>query len=245
MATILRMRSKGYDVLGPSGAGGEHHCAVGMMLVRFGHVGAARALVDAFPEFGSTLDCYGLDTKALLAAHEGPSAALPPSMRAFRTATTTASSSSSSSSSGSEEEQGVGGGAVAAPYGDGGWPTVEVGFPGLSDSDSCEVAELDGQAVARDPRAFVREFVLKRRPVILRDFVRHDKAGRAPPTHWRLVCMPTRLFLKSHLCACACFALPETGAPHCEDGAGRASVGAGPEHVGVGRHTLRRATRRL
>ena len=38
----------------------------------------------------------------------------------------------------------------------------------------CGIAELDGGSVAHDFASFVMEFVLKMRPVILRDYLRHD-----------------------------------------------------------------------
>jgi len=160
---ILKMRSNGYDVLGAPGSGGEHNCAVGSMLVRFGHVEKARLLVDAFPEFGAMVDCYGMDTHAFLDAHEMPVTALPGHMTGFK------APPPSTVGPGRGVE-----GAVAASYGDGGWPTVELAFPGGAEDGACEIAQLDGASVANDPTVFLSEFVLKRRPAILRDYVQHD-----------------------------------------------------------------------
>jgi hypothetical protein len=42
-------------------------------------------------------------------------------------------------------------------------------------STQCEIAELDGKSVVEDPEQFIRHYILTNQPVILRDFVRHDK----------------------------------------------------------------------
>jgi hypothetical protein len=47
-------------------------------------------------------------------------------------------------------------------------------FPGWS-KGRCDIAELDGKKVIENPKMFVKHFVVKNRPVILRDFIRHDK----------------------------------------------------------------------
>jgi len=158
-------------------------------LARFGHLVGARELLSAFPALGSEIDAWGVPASALVAALEESSAAewrhvpeallgaalgapaIPRGLPLTAEVAVTAES------------------AAAAPpplFGTGGWPTFELPFPGWDSSGSnggasgggqsgCEVAELSGAAVAADPVAFVQEFVLKRRPVVLRDFVRHDK----------------------------------------------------------------------
>jgi hypothetical protein len=49
-----------------------------------------------------------------------------------------------------------------------------IDFPGWS-KGRCDIAELDGKKVIENPKMFVKHFVVKNRPVILRDFIRHDK----------------------------------------------------------------------
>jgi hypothetical protein len=55
----------------------------------------------------------------------------------------------------------------------GGWRVDELAFPGYK--GQCEMAELDGRAVIEDPATMVEHFLLTKRPVIIRDFIRHDK----------------------------------------------------------------------
>lgn len=58
-------------------------------------------------------------------------------------------------------------------YHNGGWDTREIEFPGYK--GECEIAELDGKAVVEDPATMVEHFLLTNKPVIIRDFLRHDK----------------------------------------------------------------------
>jgi hypothetical protein len=58
----------------------------------------------------------------------------------------------------------------------GGWPQKEIDFPGWE--GRCDIAELSGKAVSANPELFIREFILKKRPVILRDYLRFDKVER-------------------------------------------------------------------
>ncbi len=62
-----------------------------------------------------------------------------------------------------------------ANYDNGGWPRDEVDFPGFT--GNCDIAELSGKLVAANPEFLIREFILKRRPVIVRDYIRHDHVG--------------------------------------------------------------------
>lgn len=64
----------------------------------------------------------------------------------------------------------------------GGWSTDEIAFPGYK--GQCEIAELNGKAVAEDPSAMVKHFLLTTRPVIIRDFLRYDKGVSVPILHF-------------------------------------------------------------
>jgi hypothetical protein len=67
----------------------------------------------------------------------------------------------------------------------GGWPADEVAFPGWG--GGCGIAEVSGERVASDPRAFFDHFLLPGRPAIIRDFVRFDTEVRPLLPHSGLI----------------------------------------------------------
>jgi hypothetical protein len=119
------------------------------MLARFGHVQEAAQLVKAFPEFGELTDAFGINALELIDALSASPNELPASVAPAPP-----------------------GNLSEVPGENGGWPTTNIPFPGWD--GQCGIAELSGIDTARNPTGFIRDFVLKQRPVILRDFIKHD-----------------------------------------------------------------------
>ena len=132
---------------------------LGSILAHFGFLEKTKRLFQHFPELSQLVDSFNISAQALLEALESSPSDLPPKAVPANPNQTTSEN---------------------APYSAGGWPTTEIDFPGWQ--GKCDIAELDGAATIQDPETLIREFILKRRPVILRDFVRHDFSGLAPLT---------------------------------------------------------------
>ena len=156
--------------------------------MRRGHVAAARALVDALPHLATAPDGYGVKLGDLIAAHEAPLTAAP---KALRYDATAAAAAAAATAAAADAAAGVPSAAAAAATSagatgvtgadpTGGWPTAEVQFPGYHRAGSrgrCGIAEVDGAAVsgsAEGAALLLSEFVLKRRPVLVKNAVAHD-----------------------------------------------------------------------
>jgi len=141
----------------------------------WGHFQKAKILLAAFPEFGSVKNIYGISPFEMIEAAEASAHSIPPRL-------------------------GIVDGKV--PKGSGGWPAVALPFPGFPDADRCDIAQISGKAAVAYPRHFVREFVFKKRPVILRDFVRHDQVGTCSSYQQRRVitCEATLVCLVTFVC---------------------------------------------
>ena len=147
---IQKMHAKQYQIVDLHHAGNQHVSPVGSMLARYGHVQKAGQLIKASPEFGELIDAYGISATELIDALSRSPHELPESVRP-----------------------------LPAHYysidtGDnGGWPSTKIDFPGWD--GYCGIAELSGKQVAQDPRGLIKDFILKQRPVILRDFIQYDQ----------------------------------------------------------------------
>ena len=129
-------------------------------LAHSGFLEKAKRLIQHFPELGQLVDSFNISAQALIEALESSPSELPPKAVRAKHKPSTSSQASYNNA--------------------GGWPTTEIDFPGWH--GECEIAELDGAAAIQDPETLIREFVLKRRPVVLRDFVHHDHSGLEPLT---------------------------------------------------------------
>jgi len=154
---LIKMHSLGYSLVQSGPHVNEEEPPVASMLVRFGHLAAAKRLVEVYPEFGLLQDAFGVSANDLIRSHDLGPRGIPNALLGASHLPKTPDDS------------------VVAPYGTGGWPTHEIPFPGWAESVGCQFAELSGEEVAKDHEVFVREFVLKHRPVMLRDFIRHDE----------------------------------------------------------------------
>jgi hypothetical protein len=179
----MKLLDRGYWVLDLEDLGAADDMNVAVTMVTYGHVAKARKLIEAYPQFGALANSFGVTASEMIEAVSSSKAALPQGVVAATKALPLGAQEVAS---------------VAAPYGDGGWPTGEVPFPGEPDGGACEIAEIDGASVVADPQAFVREFVLMGRPVMVRDFVRHDPvmshgvgkvAGSARSLSWKSQCL--------------------------------------------------------
>ena len=150
---LLKALQLGYSIVDESSPGGdaEKSHAPHELVLQSRYAAAAKVL-SHYPHLGPIKDPFGVAFADLLAAHTQP--AIPPVLASPP--------------------------AKAHAGQSGGWPALPtVVFPGWREG-SCDVAEVSGAAVLADPAAFVRAFILKHVPVIIRDFVRHDAAGLAP-----------------------------------------------------------------
>ena len=114
----------------------------------------AAQLLGEFPYLDVETGCFNVRPSDLVAALKQPATFVPPAFMA--TADTPPRKKNARSN--------------------GGWFPGEIEFPG--DPGRCEVAEVDGAVAAASPLKFLREFLVKKRPVIVRDFMRHDSGLR-------------------------------------------------------------------
>jgi hypothetical protein len=154
---VLKMLERGYNIFTPiQDATFDHGLTIpfsnplASIFIRAGYADHAARLIEAYPEFGAHVDTFGTPAHELLVSHT----ALPPKLSAADTS--------------------------GVSYGSGGWPsTHELKFPGWKqikdENEQCDgIAELSGQDVSENPEWFIREYVLKDLPAVVRDFVRHD-----------------------------------------------------------------------
>ena len=151
---ILKMLDLGYWIMDLEDLGAADSMSVLMTMVQWGHLDKAKDIMDAFPELGTFKGPFGIPPNEMMEALTASKDWLPPGVVGQIEAHTP--------------------GSVAAPYGTGGWPQTEIDFPGGPADGVCEIAEVSGTEVAASPRDFIRNFILMQRPVIVRDFVRHD-----------------------------------------------------------------------
>jgi len=147
---IQKMHKKGYQIVDPHNTGNQHISPVGSMLARFGHVQEAGQLIKESPEFEELVDAYGISAIELIDALTETPNELPESVMV-------ASSDYPPNDIGNN----------------GGWPSTKIDFPGWD--GNCGIAELSGKQAAQDPTGFIKHFVLKQRPVILRNLIQYDR----------------------------------------------------------------------
>jgi len=159
---VSKLLSKGYNILEPVKANFRSGSLVPSPLkslastfIRAGHLKHAARLIIEYPEFGTQTDNFGVSALGLLQSHTAPPLKLSASDRTDR------------------------------PYGLGGWQSELEGknlgqkLPEY-DREQCEgIAEVSGQAVSEDPELFIKDYILKDLPVMVRDFVRYD-SGLSP-----------------------------------------------------------------
>jgi len=151
--SILKMQERGYTIIDR-----EMHLKyetmnppLPLLLTRYGRIDAAKTLIAAAPGSGALVDHYGVSAHDAIAAIEAGHI-IPKDFVAPK----------------SKAEYGY-------SNGNGGWPTDKIKFPDVAGWDGkCEIAELSGADVYANSGRFIRDFLLKHRPVIVRDFIRHD-----------------------------------------------------------------------
>ena len=158
---ILKFLDAGYWGFHNDDMGGDEYQNIVAILVRFGHLDKAKKLVAAYPEMGDLLNAYGVPARDHIETHDKPLTYIPPTMQHQAVPADYERTAACST----------------APYGTGGWPQTELEFPGWAQEardGKCEIAQLSGREVHKDPTLLLRNFVVKWRPVILRDYLRHD-----------------------------------------------------------------------
>jgi hypothetical protein len=160
LEVILGAARKGYVVVedGDDFSGGLTHIPI--LLSWAGFVSQAQAAVREMPEW-SLLRCeFGISVADHFAARAMPVTHVNVPALRLR----------------GDEYEGL------SDQENGGWPSFEIPFPGGEESQhdygggGCDIAEVSGMAVLENPQLFLEEFVLKRRPVVIRDYVRHDSS---------------------------------------------------------------------